>query len=459
MTPIDPVAAHLDAIAARFESGFPEGPSTWRTVGREAEYPVVRADGTAAEIAALWPLLGELSAERGVPLKPKREGRLTVALEGARFTFFSEVGRGTIEVLTGPREDLWQLTDDHELAMEVLLQAVAIHGWRVLGYGIQPRTAATPTAMTPKSRYDVLLQAIGDPWLWFTLTASDQVHASVRRHEVIPLTNVANLLAPVTVGLCANSPVYGDVASGFCSAREGRMGEIHAAEHRHGMPAGPYLDVRDMVQRLSAQPFLIEMLREPDGSWRHASYGQPFTWWLAEHGKDPAATGRQDVQTAFLWHEHYIWNSARPRNSHGTIELRAACQQPWTEPGLADDGSRRADHMAASALGVAMICAGPALAALLTERLGEDPWPAMRAWHHAVITDGLAAPEPTPGLLAEVLDRCEAGLAARGRGEERLLRPLRHRAQTRENPAQRALRTFSEGGVDALVAATAIHGG
>ena len=69
----------------------------------------------------------------------------------------------------------------------------------------------------------------------------------------------------------------------------------------------------------------------------------------------------------------------------------------------------------------------------------------------ALLTLTFAAPEPAPGFLAAVLDRCEAALAARGHGEEAHLEPLRHRLATGKNPAQRALDAFSAGGMGALV--------
>ena len=48
------------------------------------------------------------------------------------------------------------------------------------------------------------------------------------------------------------------------------------------------------------------------------------------------------------------------------------------------------------------------------------------------IAHGLAAEEPVPGLIAGVLDRCEAALDARGRDEGRLLAPLRARLAARQ---------------------------
>ncbi|MCB9779854.1 MAG: hypothetical protein H6742_14910 [Alphaproteobacteria bacterium] len=447
------VQALLDDITARFSSGFREGPAGWRTVGREAEYPVVMSDGTAAEVAALWAPLRDLCAQQGIDLALKKEGDLIVALVGERFTYFSEVGRGTIEVLTGPRQDLWQIAEDHEFAMAILLRACRALGFSVLGYGIQPLTPATGRFMLPKVRYGVLLASIGDPWLWFTLTASDQVHASIARDEVVPLSNIANMLAPVTVGLCANSPVFGGLPSGFMSSREGKMGEIHAGDHRHGMTRDRLADLPALVEDLARHPCLME-IRHIDGQDHHVIADGPFTSWLEQHGQTWQQSGRQDPFTAFLLHEHYIWNSARARSNHGTLEMRAACQQPWTEP----DCSGRSHHMAASALGVAMVAAGAEIQAWFDDCLGAHAWPTMRAWHHRVLREGLAAPEPVEGLYDAVLTRCEQALADRGRGEEELLRPARHRLETRQNPAQRALAAFEEDGVDGLVAAARIAG-
>jgi gamma-glutamylcysteine synthetase len=160
-----------------------------------------------------------------------------------------------------------------------------------------------------------------------------------------------------------------------------------------------------------------------------------FAQWLAAH-PEPEGEGAFE---AFLYHEHYIWSSARARAVHGTIEMRAACQQPHGEA------------MVASALGFAMMEAGAELAAWLEAELGAEAWPAMRAWHHEVIHHGLRASPPFPGLLEGLLQRCEAALERRGRGEERLLAPLWGRLALRQNPADAALAVYEAGGMPALI--------
>jgi gamma-glutamylcysteine synthetase len=419
-------------IAARFGGRFPQQPIQWRTLGRESEFPLVRADGSPGDLAEIWPVL----AKNGPALTEKREKNgLLVELNCPEVAYMAEVGKGTVEIVLPPKQDLHEIDTAWRAAMARLLDAAEQTGQLVLGYGIQPKAPPSIEIMTPKQRYGVLLDTIGPGWLWFALTASDQAHARIAADEVVPFTNLGHLLTPLVIALCANSPIHSGAPCGVMSAREQSMGSIQAAFDRHGMPSGPDVDLEGMVRRLARQPFLV---RVRDGAY------QPMDGAfidVATAGEPPP--DEDAVFTDFLMHEHYIWNSARPRSAHGTIELRSACQQPLPE------------HMAAAALNVAIICAAPTLAAHLEATFGADTWPVMRAWHRGAVAQGLAAPEPAPGLIAELLDLCEAGLRARGRGEEVHLAPLRRRLAARENPAQAALRIWGETGLPGLVAHTA----
>ena len=155
----------LEPIIRRFRAGFTERPSPLRKVGREAEYPVVDENGAGIDIARLWPRLARRD-DHGPALEEERapDGRL-VGLKCPRFAFASEVGLGTIEVITGPRHDLGQLAADHEAAVARLVEAAAEQGAVVLGLGCQPATPPDESWMTPKPRYGLLLERIGPPWL------------------------------------------------------------------------------------------------------------------------------------------------------------------------------------------------------------------------------------------------------------------------------------------------------
>jgi gamma-glutamylcysteine synthetase len=410
-------------LAARFAAGFDKELRGPRTVGREAEYPVVTQDGFLADVRELLP---DLMAAGDLAVTRDASGQV-VSLDGNGLTFVLEVGLGTLELITGPCPDLHALNAAHDGGLARLVSAASAHDWRVLGLGIQPRTPRSTEIMTPKDRYGVLHEVIGDGWLWFCLTASDQIHVDVSRDEAIAANDLANLLAGVTIALCANSSVHGDSGPGWCSTREAGMGEIGAGQFRHGMPGGPAVTFEGHVGSLLALPYLMHKI---DG--RPVPVGVPFDAWLAEHGVH---------YDAFLLHEHYVWHSARPRSRQGTVELRAACQQPPDSP-----------HVAA-ALHLGLIEAHRELAGWVASLFGLESWPILRAWHGQVLRLGLAAEQPAPGFLLGVLSRCKAALDARELGEGALLDPLFLRLERGENPAQEATRLLAEGGLPTLLAA------
>ncbi|MCB9666261.1 MAG: hypothetical protein H6732_19280 [Alphaproteobacteria bacterium] len=424
MSPGSASGAMAQRLAGVLDRRWPPRDARARRLGREGEHPVVHPDGSLADIAVLWPRLAALPGA-----EVHREGELVVGVDLPGISFAAEVGRGTIELIVGPCDDLHAVAGHYEAGMAHLLAAAEAEGLWVLGHGLQPVALPSLEAMTRKQRYGVLHEELGDVWLWFALTASDQLHVDVAADERVAVANLTNLLAPVTIALCANSAIHGGAPSGTCSTRETAMGTIQADQHRHGMLEGPVADLEGWVGRTLDLPYLMH--REAGVC---TATGQTFRAWLDHHPRtDDAAFD------AWLWHEHYIWNSARLRTVQGTIEVRAACQQPWGE------------HLAAAVLGTGMVAAHAELATFLDAQLGAEAWPRMRAWHRAVVREGLAATEPVPGLVAGVVERVRDGLIARGRGEAALLAPIEARLAARENPAQRAVRVHAEGGLPAVL--------
>jgi gamma-glutamylcysteine synthetase len=326
---------------------------------------------------------------------------------------------------------LFEIARIMEEAVTRLVVAALDHGWQLLGYGIQPVTPASLPIMSPKQRYQSLYRAMGQEWLWYTVTASDQIQIDIRRDELVHILNFGNLMAPVIIALCGNSPVYAGALSPYCSGREGQMAAIHASEHRHGMPVRPYTSIEDYVATVSESTYLI--LRADNVV---VPSSRPFTDYLATHGPD---------FEAFLFHEHYIWNSARLRVHYGTVEIRPACQQPWDE------------QMAAAALGLGLIEASREIDEFVQSVLGNAYWTTMRTYHRQVIRSGLAAPQPAPNFLSQIAVMAAEGLRRRGLGEERLLDPIFTRLERRLNPAQRVHYIFQADGVYGLLRRTAIR--
>lgn len=419
----------IDRLAEQFVASFPKQKPIHRTVGREAEYPVVRADGQAADARRI---LEHLRGRHGMlanydPHIPN----LIVSLQSATCNYALEVGVGTIELNSLPSQTLWEIQESLGDAMQKVVRAAAHFSWQMLGYGIQPVSPPSLRIMAPKQRYQSLYRAMGASWLWYTVTASDQCHVAIGQSELVQMLNFGNMMAPVLIALCGNSPIYNGRRSPFCSAREGRMAEIHTTEHRHGMPLRPYSSIGDYIHTVAESTYLI--LKE--GGEIIPSH-QPFTAYLREHGPD---------FDAFLYHEHYIWNSARLRTAYGTIEIRPACQQPWLE------------QMAAAALTVGLIEGVTQIDAYIQDELGSDYWDRMRTYHLQTIRHGLAAPQPAPNFLSQVVDMAEKALQGRGYGEEALLTPIYNRLFRQQNPAQRARQVYEIDGMQGLLRHTAIR--
>ena len=426
MRPSDPLLA---AIAEQYESRFQESLGPIRKVGREAEFPVVWPDGRAGGVNLLWePLL----AQGGLTPHYDDPGtrRLLVEVSEPGMMVAIEVGRCTVELSLGPYEDLWQLQAGFDRALARVVGAARERGMRLLGFGIQPRTPASQRLLTPSRHYRALRRAAGTAWLRLTTSASDQLHVDITRAEIVPAVNWMNLLSGPIIALCANSSVYAGRAGRHQAGREAFLADL--GEQRYGMPPCRFDTTAEWIQYLSE--FRCFVLPESTGFRRT---NRPFREVLVAESKRGAST--EQLFQYFLWHEHYVWNSARARVAHSTIEVRPACQQP---PG---------ESLAANALILGWVEALKEAAQFVRRTLGDDPWPAMSRYRRAAVRDGLEAPEPARGLLKGLVEIARTGLKRRGRGEELLLAPMERRLAERQSPGQRAQRTLRRSGMAALL--------
>ena len=413
----------IKQIAAQFESRFREHLRPLRKVGREAEFPVVTRDGRAGDVSQLWePLL----AEDGLtPVYDDPKSRaLIVAVERDKLNIAIEVGRGTIELSLGPYDDLWQLQAAFDQAVARVARVAESRGMFLLGFGIQPRTPASAALMTPKQHYQAFYRAVGAPWLRLTTTAADQTHVDICRAELMDATNWMNLLSAPLIALCANSSVYAGRAGKFLSGREGLLRDL--GETRYGMTPRRFSDIEEFIRYLCEYRCFVL----PDGEG-FKQINRPFTHRLI--------TQSPNLFQDFLFHEHYVWNSARVRAANSTIEVRPACQQP---PG---------ESMGANALILGWVESLPQIAAYFGDAFGADPWQALLRYRRAVVRDGLAAREPAPNFVRDLVNIAAAGLVRRGRGEEKFLEPVWQRVARRESPGVRARQVMRQKGIEALV--------
>jgi len=426
MRPSDPLLA---AVAEQYVSHFRETLGPIRKVGREAEFPVVWPDGRAGDVNLLWePLL----AQGGLTPHYDDPGtrRLLVEVSEPGLMVAIEVGRCTVELSLGPYEDLWQLQAGFNQALARVVGAARERGMWLLGFGIQPRTPASQRLMTPARHYRALRRAAGTAWLRLTTSASDQLHVDITRSEIPAAVNWMNLLSGPLIALCANSSVYAGRAGRYQAGREAFLAEL--GQQRYGMPPRQFNTPTEWIQYLSE--FRCFVLPESSGFRR---INRPFSEVLTAEAKRGTSTDR--LFQFFLWHEHYVWNSARARVAHSTIEVRPACQQP---PG---------ESLAANSLILGWVEALDEVRAFISSALGPDPVAAMVRYRRGAVRYGMGATEPARGLLKGLVEIARAGLKRRGRGEERLFVPIEQRLAKRKSPGQRAQSTLRRSGMAALL--------
>jgi gamma-glutamyl:cysteine ligase YbdK (ATP-grasp superfamily) len=68
---------------------------------------------------------------------------------------------------------------------------------------------------------------------------------------------MCNLLTPVVIALCGNSPIASGVNTDFCCAREGLMKQCQPEHHRHGIPATPFHSAEHFFKEFMSLPFLM----------------------------------------------------------------------------------------------------------------------------------------------------------------------------------------------------------
>jgi gamma-glutamylcysteine synthetase len=422
----------LEEIICSFATGFPAKMPPLRTVGREAEFPLVRPDGRAADVCRLWPLFLEQGDCQPIYEQAIDGSELIVGVETKNWSCVIEVGRATAELSVGPRPTLHELAQDIEEALLRLKDVVRRAGFRLLGYGIQPRTSASPRLLTPKLRYLALLEAIGPQWLKFCITAADQVQVDMGQNDLVQQMNLINAASGAIIAFTANSSVYRGRAGRFASGREGLTANMVNEPYRHGSSPRPYADLEEYVRFLAG----LRCLCLPDGNGGFKQVGEPFTDYLR---REPSARDPEAAYEEFLFHEHYIWPSARPRAKIGTLEIRPACQQPADSTWMP------------SALALGLIEAADDVESYLEAELGERHWDTLLRYREHAVRHGLDAQEPVPRFLETLLDLVGNGLRRRGQKEETFLAPAYDLLDRWSGPASRARELFGEGGVATLM--------
>lgn len=413
-------------VHRRFAEPFHAAHVEPRTVGREAEFPVVDVEsGAMLELVELMPrVLDTLDA---LPIVDEYDGaRRLCGARGERWACFLEGGRGTVEITAGPARSMIELVEIVQPVLATLQDVLEAEGAALLGYGIQPLTPHDRSTLLPRARYLALADALGDDeFSAWSVTAGDQAHVAVDRAEVVAVTNALHAATPFVIALTANSSVFAGAPGPFASGREHLMGRCGV--DRHGMTPTPLRTLDDYVDHLLDLPVLF--LRDADG--RPHAFGERS---LAEL---LAARPELDADRLFDDQDHYGWANARPRRRYSTVEYRPCCQQPQDAAWLP------------TALAIGIVERAPEVLELMLAAVGD--WAQLRAARRDAIERGMRSVAEHMAAVRRFLDVVGDGLAARGLGEEVFLKPAYERLAALAGPADEARALHASGGTAALV--------
>lgn len=433
------VQPDLHELARWYEEQFPPAVDV-RTIGREAEFPVVHADGTAADVEQLWPAV--FDAARKVcdaqAITEERDGISTLTgVSTEHWIATSEAGRGTIEVSVGPGQRISDLELHLEQAMRTIARAATSQGLHILCYGIQPVTPASRALLTPRPRYLLLMDALepADATCW-AITAGDQTHVALARHELSTAVTTLHAASPFFVALTANSNVWSGRLHEQASGRQYLMDRCTVEPYRHGVPPVHLDSVDKYVAHLAQFEMLFE--RAEDGQM------QPGRRLALGKYIEEAGSLSEPARVAFADQEHYVWPAARLRPRWATVEHRPACQPPW------------AATWVPTALTLGLVQAAPELERWLREFFADD-WENVVAQRNQAIDEGLQWAINRREAVEAVLDMARDGLKRRGFGEEHYLDPLIGWLDSGIGPAEQVAREWNAGGAEALVALTALN--
>ena len=156
--------------------------------------------------------------------------------------------------------------------------------------------------MTPKQRYGVLHEVIGDPWLWFTVTASDQVHYVADRADALEATPESPTCSRQCCRYLRQLPGERRTRPGRGERTRNPMGEIHNASDDTASLHGPTRTGRSH-RSVCLQPWLV---RSRNGVYAPAD--GTFDQWLERDACafDAGDTALEHIFDEFPMHEHYI---------------------------------------------------------------------------------------------------------------------------------------------------------
>jgi len=450
-----------DPIYEHFRKGFGKATHAQadapRRIGAELKFPLVTPDGAAASletVRALWDYLHargwqpDTDSMTGEVIGARRRGEHNDTVASC------ETGYCKTEFSLAHAADLFGLDVAIRGLMDELRPFAEEHDVQLLGYGIQPVTPPSQRLLMKKSRTGVWDQFASNHRIppqdgvdmhLFTINAASHVHVSVSAEEAIPAVNVLNGFTGAQIALNAHSNVWrGQLDSEYKCVSEMFWDWWMPDGERVGIPAAPFENLRHYVHTIARlRPVYVKrdgvpiVLPQYDSFAEYYSAGEPMGEDMDGNAValDPST---EDIDV----HSTCYWYNAR-LSRYYTVENRVNDQQPPQ------------DLICIAALTLGLVSA----LAEAQEVLARHEWSDLRAAREQACRHGLAAAAEgvdLAELAGEMLSVARVGLLDRRIGEEIFLDPLFFRHKGRYCPADTTAELFTNGGVDALIAARAL---
>jgi hypothetical protein len=444
------VVVDLSRFREVFFAYFPQERPSWRHVGSVSEYPLVRTDGRAADLAELWPSLRTLGFH-----EVRQPNGMLSGLVGPEYSIHCGIGRGIVSVQIPLHNDLHSL---HEVRIDALEQVSTIAKSRklqLLGYGIHPVAEPSPDQLNHIFYIFSLFKSIGEEWGLYGVRAQEYVRLSCGQDEFFDQIRLGHVLESVYIALFGNSVVWGGEDRYRYAAAQFLHDQFPLEAGRCGMFLEPPKTLDEYLQTLTKRKNLL--LRDEEG-WKN-SCTDIFSSLLSEREWEP------------LLFDHMAcdWGPVRPILEDGLLEWRCAQQPQDAQLSLAALSLGIMDRLDDWKDFLESFCAEPPEPMMFGIRMDElhkirmervrEPWNDFVQWRQKAIDYGLGKGEVFTGLIEGVLQLAQDGLEARGLGEEKFLFPLWQRWEKKKNPSQELRGIFARGGMDALLEHCRIKGG
>ena len=425
-----------------FFAYFPEDTPSWRHVGTISEYPLVRKNGQAADLAELWPSLRPL----GFHEHREPNGMLS-GLVGPDYAIRCGAGRGVVAIHIPSQNDLHTLYEVRTQALAQLTSIAETRKLSLLGCGIHPIAAPSPKQLNHIFHIFSLFSSIGEEWGLYGVRAQEYAQVSCGKDEFMDQLRLGHILEPVCLALFGNSVIGDGADQNRCAGAQHLQDQFPLEDGRCGMFVKPPKDIDDYFTSLSARKSLL--LRDHEG-WKN-SCTEPFVSLLAEH----------DWESLLYDHMDCDWGPVRPILDNGLLQWRAEQQPQDAQLCLAALSLGIMDRLEEWTDFLESFCAEPPEPMMFGIRMEElhrirmervrDPWNDFVQWRRQAIDYGLARGEVFTGLIEGVLQTAQNGLEARGMQEEVYLEPLWKRWRAKRNPAQELRGIFARRGIEALI--------